>query len=162
MHEDAQIKAEHTKLDGCYVIKTNLPVDRADKDIVHSRYKDLAQVEWAFRTSKTVLEMRPVYVRRESRTRGHALVVMFAYRLIQELAKRWHALDITVQEGIAQLTTLCVHELSVNNQTVTHCVPTPNETVAKLFEHANVSHPRISKQEEAKISTKTKLTSRRS
>jgi len=36
----------------------------ADKKTIHSRYKDLAQVEWAFRTSKTVqLEMRPVNVR---------------------------------------------------------------------------------------------------
>ena len=161
MLEDAQLKAEHTKLDGCYVIKTNLPVQRADKEIVHSRYKDLAQVEWAFRTSKTVLEMRPVYVRLESRTRGHALVVMLAYRLVQELAKRWRTLDITVPEGISQLTTLCVHQLSVNNQKVTNCVPTPNETVTKLFEHASIGLPKISEQEEAKISTKTKLTSRK-
>ena len=161
MHEDAQLKAEHTKLDGCYVIKTNLPVRRADKEIVHSCYKDLAQVEWAFRTSKTVLEMRPVYVRRESRTRGHALVVMLAYRLIQELAKRWSTLDITVQEGISQLTTLCVHQLSVNDQKVTNCVPIPNEIVAKLFKHANIGLPRITEQEEAKISTKTKLTPRK-
>ena len=161
MLEDAQLKAEYTKLDGCYVIKTNLPVQRADKEIVHSRYKDLAQVEWAFRTSKTVLEMRPVYVLLESRTRGHALVVMLAYRLVQELAKRWRTLDITVQEGISQLTTLCVHQLSVNNQKVTNCVPTPNEIVTKLFEHASIGLPKISEQKEAKISTKTKLTSRK-
>jgi transposase len=34
-------------------------------------------VEQAFRTAKTaLLEMRPITVRLESRTRGHALVVM--------------------------------------------------------------------------------------
>jgi hypothetical protein len=57
---------------------------------------------------------------------------MLAYRLIQELTKRWRTLDITVQEGISQLTTLCVHQLSVNDQKVTNCVPTPNKTVTKL------------------------------
>ena len=81
--------------------------------------------------------------------------------MIQELAKRWSTLDITVQEGISQLTTLCVHQLSVNDQKVTNCVTIPNETVAKLFEHASIGLPRITEQEEAKISTKTKLTPRK-
>ena len=143
-------------------IKTNLLVQRADKKIVYSRYKDLAQVKWAFRTSITALVIRPVYVRCESRTREHALVVMLAYRLIQELTKRWRTLDITVQEGISQLTTLCVHQLSVNDQKVTNCVPTPNKTVTKLFKHASIGLPKIREQEDTKISTKTKLTSRRS
>jgi transposase len=42
-----------------------------------------------FRTLKSVeLEMRPIYVRCESSTRGHVLVVMLAYRLTQQLARR--------------------------------------------------------------------------
>ena len=52
----------------------------ADKQVVHDRHKDLAEVERAFRTSKTGhLEVRPVYVRKEENTRGHVLVVMLAY-----------------------------------------------------------------------------------
>lgn len=77
---------ESAKLDGCYVLKTDLPPLTASKELVHERYKDLALVEWAFRESKTVhLEM--IYVRLESRTRGHALVVMLAYLLIHTLAQ---------------------------------------------------------------------------
>jgi transposase len=57
-------------------LKTDLATEVASKEVVH---RDLALVEWAFRQSKTVyLEMRPVFVRLESRTRGHALVVMLA------------------------------------------------------------------------------------
>ena len=53
---------------------------------VHDRYRDLTRVEWAFRDSKSVhLEMRPVYLRAENCTRGHALVVMLAYLMAQEL-----------------------------------------------------------------------------
>ena len=95
---------EVEKLDGCYVLKTDLSADKASKEVVHDRYKDLALVEWAFRTSKTVqLEMRPVNVRLESRTRGHAFVVMMAYRIVKELASLWASLDVTVQEGLKEL-----------------------------------------------------------
>jgi transposase len=70
--------AEARKLDGCYVLKTDLLADWATTQVVHDRYKDLTLVERNFRTSKTVeLEMRPVHVRLESSTRGHALVVRF-------------------------------------------------------------------------------------
>ena len=101
--KDLQALGEIAKLDGCYVLKTDLSREAASKEIVHDRYKDLALVEWAFRESKTVhLEMRPIYVRRESRTRGHAFVVMLAYTLIKELAIRWQPLDLTVKEGIDQ------------------------------------------------------------
>ena len=51
--------------------------------------------------------MRPVNVRLARRTRGHVLVVMPAYRIVQELAHRWHEINLTVEEGIHELTTLC-------------------------------------------------------
>jgi transposase len=161
MSEDAALKDEHTKLDGCYVIKTNLPQAQVSKEVVHERYKDLAQVEWAFRSAKSLLEIRPIYVRLAAHTRAHALVVMLAYRLIQELAKRWQSLDVTVQEGIDQLSTLCVHELSVAGRDVTRCIPTPNAQVLQLFEHAAIRLPTVTPAEEPKVSTKRKLTSRR-
>ena len=47
------------KLDGCYALRTDLSPTAASKQTIHDRYKDLALVEWAFRTSKTGhLEMR--------------------------------------------------------------------------------------------------------
>jgi len=55
-------RTEAAHLDGCYVIKTDLPATAASRQIVHDRYKDLTDVEMAFRTSKTThLEMRPIY-----------------------------------------------------------------------------------------------------
>ena len=95
---DADALAELEKLDGCYVLKTDVAKKVADKETIHARYKDLAQVEWAFRTSKTVcLEMRPVNVRLARRTRGHVLVVMLAYRIVRELAGCWSRLNLTVE-----------------------------------------------------------------
>ena len=66
---------EESKLDGCYVIKTDLAKSKASAQSVHERYKDLAMVESAFRTVKSDLDIRPVYVRKEENTRGHVLVV---------------------------------------------------------------------------------------
>src|SRR5499426_3098785 len=64
INEDAQTEA--AKLDGCYVLKTDLTPAQAPKEMVHDRYKDLASVERAFRSCKTVpLEMRPIFLRLE-------------------------------------------------------------------------------------------------
>ena len=94
---DEESLSTESKLDGCYAIKTDLSKEMASKETVHTRYKDLMHVEMAFRTSKTVeLELRPINVRLESRTRGHVFVVMLAYKIVQELAKRWQAIDLTV------------------------------------------------------------------
>src|SRR5262249_6350455 len=55
---------EAAKLAGCYVLKTDLPPAQAPKELVHDRYKDLASVEQAFRSCKTIhLEVRPIFLR---------------------------------------------------------------------------------------------------
>ena len=88
VNEDAQTEA--AKLDGCYVLKTDLTPAQAPKEMVHDRYKDLASVEQAFRSCKTAhLEVRPIFLRLEARTRAHAFVVMLAYQIIQYLAACW-------------------------------------------------------------------------
>lgn len=80
--KDAQNKAE--ELDGCYVVKTNVPEEKLDTQTAHDRYKGLADVEFAFRTMKTTLEeIRPIYVRKAENTRGHVFVAMLAYMIIK-------------------------------------------------------------------------------
>ena len=139
--EDALAEAE--KLDGCYVIKTDLLADWATTQVVHDRYKDLTLVEQNFRTSKTAeLEMRPIHVRLESSTRGHALVVMLAHRLIQELQQCWAGENLTVEEGIKQLSSLCVTEILVNGAVKDQLLPEPRAQVKKLMELAKVPIPK--------------------
>jgi hypothetical protein len=155
---DQQARHEEAKLDGCYVLKTDLKVEQASKEVVHDGYKDLALVERAFRTSKTVqLEMRPIHVRREVSTRGHALVVMLAYPLVQALAQRWREVDLTVQEGLQQLSHLCAVEVWVAGQSAGLRVPEPSADVARLIELAGVTLPKILRSRGAKVATKKKL-----
>jgi hypothetical protein len=158
--EDAQ--TEVAKLDGCYVLKTDLTPQQAHKKIVHDRYKDLAAVERAFRTCKTAhLEVRPIFLRREARTRAHALVVMLAYRIIQYLASCWSTLDITVEEGLHALTTLCLVEVSPTNAPSYHCIPTPRDAIAQLLHCADIKLPKAFSLSGVRVSTRKKLQSER-
>jgi len=154
--------AEAGRLDGCYVIKTDLSPERASKDVVHDRYKDLALVEQGFRISKTIhLEMRPVYVRLESRTRGHLFVVMLAYRIAKELAQRWQDLNLTVQEGVADLSTLCATEVLVNGTPRCNKIPEPNDSVQTLLAAAQVRLPDALPHRGVKVATRKNLQDRR-
>jgi transposase len=139
---DSEALAETSKLDGCYVLKTDLTSAQCAKEVVHARYKDLAFVEWAFRMSKTVeLEMRPVHVRLAERTSAHALVVMLAYRITQELAQRWQTLNLTVKEGLQELTTFCAMEVHVKGQARCNQIPQPRPMLQKLLDLAHVKLP---------------------
>ena len=154
--------AEAAKLDGCYCLTTDLTKEDATKETIHDRYKDLSQVERAFRTSKSVhLEARPVYVRKASRTRGHLFVVMLAYLLVQELAKCWHRIDTTVEEGIHELTTLCTTQVIVKDSPMLHNIPVPRPTIERLLEAAQVELPSQIASRGATVSTRKKLTEER-
>jgi hypothetical protein len=117
---------EISRLDGCYAIKSDLPKDVASKETLHDRYKDLAEVEQAFRTCKTVhLELRPVHVRTAPSTRAHVLVVMLAYMIRRELSRAWAPFDLTVEEGLDQLKTLCSTEVKIKGGGSCLRIPTP-------------------------------------
>src|SRR5260370_17617226 len=79
-----QIDAE-ALLDGIYVMRTDIEPKTLDASSTVRAYKDLAHVERAFRSLKTVdLEVRPIHHRRADRVRAHVLLCMLAYHL------QWH------------------------------------------------------------------------
>ncbi|MCX5671436.1 MAG: IS1634 family transposase [Planctomycetota bacterium] len=155
---DETALAELARLDGCYVIKTDVAVTDASAELLHARYKDLGLVEQAFRTCKTAhLELRPVYVRTPAHTRAHAFVVMLAYLLRCALARAWAGLDLTVEEGLRQLTTLCATEVRFPDGKVCLTVPVPRDSVAALFAAAEVIPPTALPRNHAPVATKQKL-----
>lgn len=132
---------EIERLDGCYVIKSNLPDDRAPKEAIHERYKDLAEVEWAFRTMKTsLLHIRGIYVRKAERTRAHVFTIMLAYMLAYELRRLWQGIEMTIEEGIDELASICATEVLMGDISI-HTVPAPRMLGKDLLEKAGVSLP---------------------
>jgi hypothetical protein len=86
------------------VIESDLPKEVATSQQVHDRYLDLTKVERDFRPLQTGrLEMRPIFLRQEGRTRGHALVSLLALKLERELDRRLAPLGLTVEDGLERL-----------------------------------------------------------
>jgi len=147
-----------SRLDGCYVITTDLSVRKADMESAHARYKDLAKVERAFRVSKTGhLELRPVYVRSEASTRGHVFVVMLAYMIRRHLEKAWKDIDLTVEEGLEALKTFCCIEMQMPSSPGVHSLPEPNSTVKELVDAAAIKMPKALTHRKVNVGTRKKL-----
>ncbi len=156
---DEQACQQQAHLDGCYVIKTDLAVEKATSQTIHDRYKDLSQVEHAFRTFKTGhLEVRPTFVRSEASTRGHVFVVMLAYLIERELYSYWRHLDNTVAEGIDELGSIRGVEISFPNaDLVCQKVPTPTGISEKLLQEAHIRLPDVLPLRKIHVATRKKL-----
>jgi len=130
-----------SKLDGCYVIKTDLKTNVMSAEKVHERYKDLKYVEEAFRMMKTeLLEIRPVYLRTEGRTRGHLFEVMLAYKISRHLRKKWSQLECTVQEGVTILSMICGMKTQIGPLNINK-IPEPTEDGKQLLDALGIVLP---------------------
>ena len=91
---------QESRLDGCYVIYTDvLPEDMAAVEAVEN-YKSLMHVEQAFRNMKQVrLEVRPVYHKTDDRIRCHVFICMLAYYVMWHIKQRLQPLFDTDGEG---------------------------------------------------------------
>jgi hypothetical protein len=77
--------AREARLDGLYVVRTSVPATAMSAAETVQAYKDLARVERAFRSLKTVdLDIRPIRHWTEARVRAHVFLCMLAYHV------EWH------------------------------------------------------------------------
>jgi len=82
--DEAAIAAE-AALDGIYIVRTTVAVEKLPTADVVKSYKRLAQVERAFRSIKTMdLHIRPIHHRKAERVRAHVLLCMLSYYV------EWH------------------------------------------------------------------------
>jgi hypothetical protein len=91
--DTAKVHAEE-RLDGKYLLRTS--DDTLTPEDVALGYKQLLEIEAAFRTLKTVLELRPVYHRNEGRIRAHVVLCWLALLLVRMIelktGRRWPGL----------------------------------------------------------------------
>ncbi len=73
------------KWDGLKGYLTNTTLN---KDEVIEHYKDLWQIEKAFRVAKTDLEIRPIYHRVQRRIEAHICIAFVAYKIYKELERQ--------------------------------------------------------------------------
>jgi len=124
------------ELAGCYVVVTDVPSAKMSGQAAHDSYVHLQRVERDFRQMKTgLLEVRPVFVRKESRTRGHVFGCMLALKIGREMERRLQAAfgttdgdphAITVEDAMAALSRLCLQNHEIDENTTVTRFPRPD------------------------------------
>ena len=147
--EEAMEKA--LELAGCYVVTTDVLKQSMSAEQVHDSYVSLQKVERDFRAMKTgLLEVRPVFVRKESRTRGHVFCCMLALKLSRELERRLQEKfgttdsnphTITLHDALASLGSLCLMHYKVDEKTTVTRLPQPSANQKKILTALGVTLP---------------------
>jgi len=88
--DEEQLKAEQ-RYDGIWVLRTNTDYDA---ETVAHVYKALWTVEDIIRTTKSILETRPIYHKRDETIRGHVFCSFLALLLKVELEQRMQFADL--------------------------------------------------------------------
>jgi len=96
--------AAEAALDGLYIIRTSVQVQRMDAPTCVRTYKSLAQVERAFRSIKTMdLKVRPIHHHLENRVRAHIFLCMLAYYVEWHMREAWRELMFADEDQQAKL-----------------------------------------------------------
>jgi len=124
------------ELAGCYVVVSDVPTAQLSGQEVHDSYVSLQKVERDFRQLKTgLLEARPVFVRKESRTRGHVFACLLALKLSREMERRLQAQlgtthtdahTTTLPDALAALSRLCLLEYHIDENNPVTRLPKPD------------------------------------
>jgi transposase len=148
---DAAAQEQALQLAGCYVLETDVPAERLDTQTAHDRYKALARVEQDLRTLKTgLLEVRPIFVRKATRTRGHVFVCMLALKLSREVQQRLTATfgttqeephGLTLQDAFAALHRLCLLTYPLDDTHSVTRLPRPDAEQTRILQALQVSLP---------------------
>ena len=88
--DEEKLKQE-ARLDGLWVLRTNM---EDEAEIIARSYKMLWMVEDLIRTTKSILETRPIYHKRDETIRGHVFCSFLALSLKIELERRMREADL--------------------------------------------------------------------
>ena len=127
---------EDEKWDGLkgYITNTNLSAND-----VYKQYSELWQVERAFRVTKGVLELRPMFHFTKKRIEAHVCICFVAYKVYKELERILKISDIKLSVdkvlAIAKTITTIKVKLQESNETIvkTMILTDKHKSIARLF-----------------------------
>jgi len=148
---DTEAPEHALQLAGCYVRETDVPADLLETQTAHDCYKDLAHVEQDLRALKTgLLEVRPIFVRKDTRTRGHVVVCLLAWKLSRALKQRFAATygttkdaphGVTLPDALAALHRLCLLTYPLDATHTLTRLPGPDAQQTRILQALQVSLP---------------------
>ena len=119
MEGDVSISIDYQKIeksicwDGLkgYITNTKLTI----KEVI-TQYKELWNIERAFRISKTDLQIRPIYHRKRNRIEVHICISFMAYLIYKELERllKNNEIEISVEKAIEQINKM--YEIKIPTQ----------------------------------------------
>ena len=136
--DEAKIE-EEARYDGKWVLRTNTDLPA---DMVALKYKELWQVEQAFRDMKSVLETRPVFHQTDETIRGHVFCSFLALVLRKELDSRLEKAGHSFEWSAIKQDLEALQEITITEQNKTLAVRT--ECVGacgKIFQAVGVAIP---------------------
>lgn len=151
LERDAATLEKSLELAGCYVVTSNVAQQEMSGQQLHDSYLSLQKVERDFRTIKTgLLEVRPIFLRNENRTRGHVLCCMLALKLSREMERRLRAHfgttdtdphALTLPDALAALNSLCLLHYQIDEKTTVTKLPQPSANQKQILEAVGVKLP---------------------
>jgi transposase len=148
---DKEAKSDAARLDGCYVLETDVSLHKMDAKTIDERYRSLQRVERDFRTLKTAfLEVRPIFVRKADRTRAHAFVAMLALKIVREgerMVKKASASGelpefiINFQDALDTLARLCFQRHKIKDIEFLR-LPCTDESQSAVLSALKINPPR--------------------
>lgn len=139
---DKKTRAWEDKIDGMLLLETT-DLTLPPEEIVR-RYKELAEIERAFRALKSSLILRPVYHWTQDRIRAHVFLCVLALQIERLMRKRLQS--VSVRKAIDRLRQIKAGELQVGRVT-TKTLTRATEEQQNLFKFLDVPLPRIAKAE---------------
>jgi transposase len=88
-HRKEGLIQSEQRMDGWYVLSTNLSIEQAEGKQVLGHYKNLLEVEEVFCQLKSYLEVRPIFHWRPDRVRSHVRICFLAYWISARLGVEW-------------------------------------------------------------------------
>ena len=130
---------EESRYDGKWVLRTNTELPA---DMVALKYKELWQVEQAFRDIKSILETRPVFHQTDETIRGHVFCSFLALVLRKELDSRLekagHSFEwADIKQDLEALQEVTIEEQKKRLAVRTECMG----TCGKIFQAVGVAIP---------------------
>lgn len=143
-------------LNGKYVIESTVSKERLNTKEVRQKYKELQNVEHAFRDMKTdKLNIRPIFHINEAQTRGHVFVCMFSYAIVKELEtfiypwlkeyNKKNNCKLSYVDIVAELNNIKVSELEIGHGIKKIMFPELNEIQNKITKLFNIKTEDIMK-----------------
>jgi len=128
------------KIAGVYILRTKEKELKAEEII--EAYRDLTDIERAFRTMKSVIDLRPFFHKTEDRVRAHVLICVLAYlleKVIENSLKR-EKINLSLEKALCSLRQMGIAVMKVDNEIYAY-VSEPTFWQKEIFRALDIKLP---------------------